>query len=104
MLYQADVLDSFPIHDKKFNNTIHNLITKLQTVVTLSFVIIVLILLNHFQKSLEETNLTGASVSTRTDILKIWGHFEFFLQKLCNCCLLTHYNNVRMSVHLLWDR
>jgi hypothetical protein len=70
MLYQADVLDSFPIHDKKFNNTIHNLITKLQTMVTLSFVIIVLILLNHLQKSLEEMNLTGASVSTRTDILK----------------------------------
>jgi hypothetical protein len=42
--------------------------------------------------------LTSAYVSIRTGILKCWGHFVFPLQ------IQGHYNNLKVSVHTLWDR
>jgi hypothetical protein len=56
------------------------LITKLLTMVTLSFVITALILLGHLQTSPWKMTLTRTYLSTRTDILKYWGHFVFSLQ------------------------
>jgi hypothetical protein len=55
------------------------LITKLLNVVTLSFVIIVLILLNIYRQTHGKKTLTSAYLSTRTDILKYCGHFVFSL-------------------------
>jgi hypothetical protein len=55
------------------------LIAKPLTVITLSFVITVRILLKHLQTSLWKTTLTSDYLSTRTDILKYWGHFVYSL-------------------------
>jgi hypothetical protein len=48
--------------------------------VTLSFVITVLIILEHLQTSLWKMTLTSVYLSARIDILKYWGHFVFSLE------------------------
>jgi hypothetical protein len=53
----------------------------------LSFVITVLILLEHLQTNPLKMTLTSAYLSTELDFLKDWGYFSTFLVKLYNCFL-----------------